>query len=185
MNKSGVRYRKEMSIEKAVEQAITECIREGILKDFLEKKRREAIRVSIYEYDEERHIRQEREDAWEEGRQEGRQEGEKIGLEKGRKEGEKSGLEKGRQEGQLESRKRIVKNMLKQKKTEEEIVLLTGELEETICELIAQIRSEASEGDADRRSGGAGDYRVHSGRDSERLPGEEPKGGDTGEYLRI
>ena len=44
MNKSGVRYRKEMPIEKAVEQAITECIREGILKDFLEKNRREAIR---------------------------------------------------------------------------------------------------------------------------------------------
>ena len=100
-----------------MERAITECIREGILKDFLEKNRREAIRVSIYEYDEERHIRQEREDAWEEGRQEGRQ----------------------------ESRKQIIKNMLKQKKTEEEIALLTGEPEETICELIAQIRSEASE----------------------------------------
>ena len=27
--------------------------------------------------------------------------------------------------------------------------------------------------------------RVHPGRDSERLPGEEPKGGDTGEHLRI
>ena len=122
-----------MPIEEAVEQAITECIREGILKDFLEKNRREAIRVSIYEYDEERHIRQEREDAWEEG--------ERIGLEKGRQEGERSGLEKGRQE----SRRRIVKNMLNQKKTEEEIALLTGEPEETICELIAQIRSEASE----------------------------------------
>ena len=127
------RYAKEMPIEEAVEQAITECIREGILKDFLEKNRREAIRVSIYEYDEERHIRQEREDAWEEG--------ERIGLEKGRQEGERSGLEKGRQE----SRRRIVKNMLNQKKTEEEIALLTGEPEETICELIAQIRSEASE----------------------------------------
>mgnify|MGYP001625334545 CR=1 FL=1 len=89
--------------------------------------------MSIYEYDEERHIRQEREDAWEEG--------ERIGLEKGRQEGERSGLEKGRQE----SRRRIVKNMLNQKKTEEEIALLTGEPEETICELIAQIRSEASE----------------------------------------
>ena len=127
------RYAKEMPIEEAVEQAITECIREGILKDFLEKNRREAIRVSIYEYDEERHIRQEREDAWEEG--------ERIGLEKGRQEGVRSGLEKGRQE----SRRRIVKNMLNQKKTEEEIALLTGEPEETICELIAQIRSEASE----------------------------------------
>ena len=37
--------------------------------------------MSIYEYDEERHIRQEREVAWEEGRQEG----ERIGLEKGRR----------------------------------------------------------------------------------------------------
>ena len=118
------RYAKEMPIEEAVEQAITECIREGILKDFLEKNRREAIRVSIYEYDDARHIRQEREDAWEDGRQEG----EKIGLEKGRQ----------------ESRQRIVKNMLKQKKTEEEIALLTGEPEEAVRELIAQIRSEAS-----------------------------------------
>ena len=107
------RYAKEMPIEEAVEQAITECIREGILKDFLEKNRREAIRVSIYEYDEERHIRQEREDAWEEGRQEGRQ----------------------------ESRKQIIKNMLKQKKTEKEIALLTGEPEEAVRELIEQIKS--------------------------------------------
>ena len=35
--------------------------------------------------------------------------------------------------------------MLNQKKTEEEIALLTGEPEETIRELIAQIRSEVSE----------------------------------------
>ena len=69
--------------------------------------------MSIYEYDEERHIRQEREDAWEEGRQEGRQ----------------------------ESRKQIIKNMLKQKKTEEEIALLTGEPEEAVRELIEQIKS--------------------------------------------
>ena len=110
-----------MPIEEAVEQAITECIREGILKDFLEKNRREAMQMSIYEYDEERHIRQEREDAWEDGRQEG----EKIGLEKGRQ----------------ESRQRIVKNMLKQKKTEKEIALLTGEPEEAVRELIEQIKS--------------------------------------------
>lgn len=31
--------------------------------------------MSIYEYDQARHIRQEREEAWEEGRQEGREEG--------------------------------------------------------------------------------------------------------------
>ena len=72
-------------------------------------------------------------EAKEAGRQEGRQEGEKIGLEKGRQ----------------ESRQRIVKNMLKQKKSEEEIALLIGEPEETIRELIEQISSEVPEGDAD------------------------------------
>ena len=62
-------YAKEMAVDKAVEQAVTECIQEGILKEFLEKNKAEAMKVSIYEYDEDRHIRQEREEAWEEGRE--------------------------------------------------------------------------------------------------------------------
>ena len=61
------KYAKEQPIAEAVERAITECIREGILKEFLEKNRREAKNVSIYEYDQEKHIRQEREEAWEAG----------------------------------------------------------------------------------------------------------------------
>lgn len=64
-----------MPIEEAVERTITECIREGILEEFLRKYRAEAKRMSIYEYDQARHIRQEREEAWEEGKQEGREEG--------------------------------------------------------------------------------------------------------------
>lgn len=47
----------------AVERTITECIREGILEEFLRKYRAEAKRMSIYEYDQARHIRQEREEA--------------------------------------------------------------------------------------------------------------------------
>ncbi len=66
------RYAAEMPIEEAVECTITECIREGILEEFLRKYRAEAKRMSIYEYDQARHIRQEREEAWEEGWQEGR-----------------------------------------------------------------------------------------------------------------
>lgn len=54
-------YAAEMSLDEAVERAITECIREGILADFLRKNRAEAKKVSIYEYDEERHMRQTRE----------------------------------------------------------------------------------------------------------------------------
>ena len=67
-----------MELEEAVEQAIDECISEGILEKFLRKNRAEVKKVSIYEYDEEKHIRQEREDAKEDGRKEGREEGERI-----------------------------------------------------------------------------------------------------------
>ena len=128
------RYAKELPIEAAVERAITECIREGILKEFLEKNRREAMQVSIYEYDEERHIRQEREDAWEDGRQEGRQEGEKIGLEKGREEGERIGQEKGRLE--------LIRKKLAKGKSIPEIAEALEEEEETIRELIAQMQGK-------------------------------------------
>ena len=60
-------YAAEMSLDEAVERAITECIREGILADFLKKNRAEAKKVSIYEYDEERHMRQTREEGVAEG----------------------------------------------------------------------------------------------------------------------
>lgn len=71
-------YSQELELEEAVEQAIDECISEGILEKFLRKNRAEVKKVSIYEYDEEKHIRQEREDAKEDGRKEGREEGERI-----------------------------------------------------------------------------------------------------------
>ena len=60
-------YADRMSLEDAVEQAITECVKEGILSEFLSKNRAEAKRMSIYEYDEERHMRQTRAEGYEEG----------------------------------------------------------------------------------------------------------------------
>ena len=60
-------YAKTMDVEAAVKKTIKECIEEGILKDFLLKNQAEAISMSIYEYDLEKHIRLEREDAWAEG----------------------------------------------------------------------------------------------------------------------
>lgn len=65
------KYRKKMSIEEAADRTIDECIREGILKDFLMKHRAEVKAVSIFEYDQERHLKMEREQAWEEGIAEG------------------------------------------------------------------------------------------------------------------
>lgn len=64
-------YAKTMDLEEAVEKAITECISNGILEDYLSKNRAEAKSVSIYEYDEEKHMRQEREESREEGRIQG------------------------------------------------------------------------------------------------------------------
>ena len=54
-------YAKEMPLAEAVESAIDSCIRQGILEDFLRKNRAEAIEMSIFEYDEEKHLKSERE----------------------------------------------------------------------------------------------------------------------------
>ena len=67
-------YANIMPISEAVEQAICECIQEGILAEFLTQNRAEAKQVSIYVYDEEKHMRQEREASWEEGWTTGRME---------------------------------------------------------------------------------------------------------------
>ena len=70
-------YAKEMRIEEAVEKAITECIREGILAEFLSKNRAEAKKMSIYEYDEEKHMRMEREASYADGKLNGIEQGKK------------------------------------------------------------------------------------------------------------
>ena len=47
------------------------CIREGILEEFLRWNRSEAMKVSIYEYDAEKHLRMEREEAYKDGQADG------------------------------------------------------------------------------------------------------------------
>lgn len=64
-------YTKTMSLENAVERAIGECISDGVLADFLRNNRAEAKNMSIFEYDEELHMQQEREAAREDGLEEG------------------------------------------------------------------------------------------------------------------
>ena len=57
------KYAKTMTIGDAVDRAIEECIQDGILKEFLEQNRAEAKAMSIFEYNQEEHIRMEREEA--------------------------------------------------------------------------------------------------------------------------
>lgn len=48
--------------------------------------------MSIFEYDQEKHIRMEREEAWEDGRREGEADGLRKGRESGLREGEEKAL---------------------------------------------------------------------------------------------
>ena len=115
------RYAKEMPIGEAVERTIEECIREDILREFLEKNRAEANAVSIYEYNEEEHMRMEREDAFADGLQEGVRR-ERINPERERLRAEE---EKRRAE---EEKQRVQEEKLRADQAEAEVLRLKEEL---------------------------------------------------------
>ena len=84
------------------------------------KHRAEAKAMSIFEYDQEKHIRQEREEAWEEGHAEGRV--------SGLKEGQASGLKLAE----------TIFRLFREGKTTEEISASSGLPTEQIKELLGQ-----------------------------------------------
>ena len=117
-------YTEEMSLEEAVDRAIRECIHEDVLREFLENHRMEARAMSIFEYDQEKHMRQEREAAWKAGIEEGR----RSGMEEGRTQGEEQLLT-------LQIRKKLAKG--------KDVAVIAAELEETeerIRELICKMK---------------------------------------------
>ena len=89
------KFAKKALFPEAVEQAVDYCIRNGILADFLSKNRAEAIAVSIFEYDEEKHLKNERELAYKNGEDAGIEKGIKRGIILGREEGITLGREEG------------------------------------------------------------------------------------------
>ena len=62
-------YTETMELPEAVDRAMDECIREDVLREFLMKHRAEARAMSIFEYDQERHMQQEREAGIEKGKE--------------------------------------------------------------------------------------------------------------------
>ena len=120
--------RKTMPVSEAVDHAVKSCIRDGILEDFLRKNRAEVVKMSIYEYDEEKHFKTLREEGREEGRIEGREEGRVEGREEGLKEG--------------------IYRMFRKQRTPEEINEFTGEpleyLYEVQKEYLSMVREETS-----------------------------------------
>ena len=140
-------YTEEMSLEEAVDRAIRECIDEDVLKEFLENHRTEAKEMSIFEYDQEKHMRQEREAAWnaglEAGRRSGLEEGRRSGLEEGRRsgleEGRRSGLEEGRSQGEERILKTLIQRKLAKGKCVAEIAAELEETEEHVRQLMAKM----------------------------------------------
>ena len=78
-------------LKEAIERAVDRCIEENILKDILTKNRAEVTNVVLTEYDEERHIANEKKLSREEGRREGIREGKREGIRKGKREGMEEG----------------------------------------------------------------------------------------------
>lgn len=80
-------FAKTMPLKDAVTKAVDECIKNNVLKHFLMQQKAEVIKMSIFEYDEEKELGR--------IRRAEREEGEKIGQARGEELGEQKGLMQG------------------------------------------------------------------------------------------
>ena len=110
-------YTEEMELPEAVDRAMDECIREDVLREFLMKHRAEARAMSIFEYDQERHMQQERE----------------------------AGIEKGRRQGEEQLLRRQVQKNLSRGMSISEIAEVLDETEERIREIALEDPGEKAE----------------------------------------
>ena len=93
------KYVASMSIEAAVERAVDECIEEDVLAEFLSQNKAEAIAMSIYEYNQEAHMKCVRQEGYDEGVMDGIA----IGKNQGIAVGKNQGIAEGRIQGIVES----------------------------------------------------------------------------------
>lgn len=121
-------HAKGHALYEAVELAVSECIREGILKDFLSANRAEVVGMSIFEYNQEEHMRMEREEAYAEG------------LAEGKAEGKAEGMEDGKVKGAACKLIFLVRSWIRQGLKEEEIAGLAQEPQEDMLRLIRTIK---------------------------------------------
>ena len=70
--------KKEYSLEHAVDRAIEECIKEDVLADYLRLYRSEVKDLILCEYDEQKHIENEKRWSYEEGLERGYEKAEKL-----------------------------------------------------------------------------------------------------------
>ena len=74
------KYEKAYERTEALELAIDECISKGVLADFLRKNKAEVLMLCLFEYDQEKHLKDTYEDGVEDGMEIGEVRGEKRGM---------------------------------------------------------------------------------------------------------
>ena len=106
-------YRNKYNFDDAMDMDIEHCIRNNILADFLMKNKAEVLRMNIFEYDQEKHIRMEKKESYEEGVQDGEERGIQIGEERGIQIGEERGIQIGEKRGEQSLLTKLVGNKVK------------------------------------------------------------------------
>lgn len=124
------RLKKKMLLSEAVNEVVEDCIQRGILAEFLSKNRAEVVKVSIYEYDEEKVKRMFKEECMKLGMEQGIEQGKRIGIEQGKE----IGIEQGKEIG-IEQAGKIFRLYLSGK-SEEDIARETGETIEMIHKVL-------------------------------------------------
>ena len=127
------KHTREHPLNEGVELAVSECIRDGILRDFLLQNRAEVISMSIFEYDQEAHMKHLKKEYYADGWEDGKEEG----------------ITAGRTEGAALTLISLIQNWIKRGLKDEEIINLTEEPRERILRLI-QIIKENPEMDSEQ-----------------------------------
>ena len=120
-----------MNLKHAVNEAIDECIHQDIMADFLRRNRAEVVKMSIYEYDEEKNYKMLQEQYW------------NMGHERGKSEGIAEGMAQGRAEGELKEAIRLILIKIKKQHSPEQIADFL-ELDLNFVKAVCQIAAPMS-----------------------------------------
>ena len=115
-----------MNLKHAVNEAIDECIHQDIMADFLRRNRAEVVKMSIYEYDEEKNYKMLQEQYWNMGHERGKSEGIAEGIKEGKAEGIKEGKIEGMKEGERKGKLEVARSLKQMGLSVESIAVATG-----------------------------------------------------------
>ena len=132
-----------MNFKRAVNEAIDECIHQDIMADFLRRNRAEVVKMSIYEYDEEKNYKMLQEQYWNMGHERGKSEGRAEGIAEGIAQGMARGMAQGRAEGELKEAIRLILIKIKKQHSPEQIADFL-ELDLNFVKAVCQIAAPMS-----------------------------------------